>query len=170
VTAVEIDPQCPAQARTNLTSFSNVRVLEGDGTVMSFEAVDIIYVNAGATRPPEPWLDGLAEGRRLILPFTTGDYPNPGRRGAVFRIERRQDEYLARWVSPVGIFPCEGARDPESERALSAAFEKGGLAPGDEALSDERYTGRPMLAPCSGLVFGVFVILCFRLAQWQRLT
>ncbi|HXZ68259.1 MAG TPA: protein-L-isoaspartate O-methyltransferase, partial [Alphaproteobacteria bacterium] len=26
--------------------------------------------------------------------------------------------------SPVGIFPCEGARDEESERALAAAFEQ----------------------------------------------
>lgn len=126
VTAVEIDPECAARARTNLSPFPNVRVLEGDGTAMSFEAADIIYVNAGATRPPDGWLDGLAEGGRLIIPFTTGGYPNFGHRGAVFSIERRKDEYLARWVSPVGIFPCEGARDPESEQALSAALYKGG--------------------------------------------
>ena len=44
------------------------------------------------------------------------------RRGAVFRIERRSFEFLARWISPVAIFPCEGARDPLSE----AAFKKGG--------------------------------------------
>jgi hypothetical protein len=30
------------------------------------------------------------------------------------------------WLSAVAIFPCEGARDAESERALAAAFEKGG--------------------------------------------
>ena len=46
--------------------------------------------------------------------------------GAWFRIERRGVEFLAKWISAAGLFPCEGARDAESERALVAAFEKGG--------------------------------------------
>jgi len=125
VTAVEFDAGLAAQARANLSSFSNAQVLDGDGTVMSFGKAEIIYVNAGATRPVEAWLDGLAEGGRLILPLTTDGYPNASR-GAVFRFERRKDEFLAKWVSPVSIFPCEGARDPESEHALSGAFEKRG--------------------------------------------
>ena len=41
-------------------------------------------------------------------------------------IERRSDGFLAKWISAVAIFPCEGARDAECERALAAAFEKGG--------------------------------------------
>ena len=48
------------------------------------------------------------------------------RRGAVFGIVRRGNEFLARWLSAVAIFPCEGARDAASERVLAAAFEKGG--------------------------------------------
>jgi hypothetical protein len=36
------------------------------------------------------------------------------------------NEFLAKWISAVAIFPCEGAREAESERALAAAFEKGG--------------------------------------------
>jgi len=48
------------------------------------------------------------------------------RRGAVFRIECRSSEFLARWISAVAIFPCEGARDPLSEAALAEAFETGG--------------------------------------------
>jgi protein-L-isoaspartate(D-aspartate) O-methyltransferase len=48
------------------------------------------------------------------------------RAGAVFRIERRGRDYLARWISPVAIFPCAGARDEASERALAEAFAKGG--------------------------------------------
>ena len=44
----------------------------------------------------------------------------------MFLIERRSGEYLAKWLSPVAIFPCEGMRDPASEAALAAAFEKGG--------------------------------------------
>jgi protein-L-isoaspartate(D-aspartate) O-methyltransferase len=75
----------------------------------------------------------LSEGGRLILPLTTNrgfmrnDPPVPiERRGAVFRIERRSSEFLARWISPIAIFPCEGARDPLSDAILAEALEKGG--------------------------------------------
>jgi protein-L-isoaspartate(D-aspartate) O-methyltransferase len=40
----------------------------------------------------------------------------------VFRIERRSEEFLARRISGVVIFPCEGARDEASHEALAAAF------------------------------------------------
>jgi len=47
----------------------------------------MIYVNAGATRPADAWLDRLKEGGRLILPLTADAFPNRDvRRGAVFRI------------------------------------------------------------------------------------
>ena len=46
--------------------------------------------------------------------------------GAVFRIVRRGEAYLAHWISPVAIFPCSGARDEVSERVLAEAFLKGG--------------------------------------------
>jgi protein-L-isoaspartate(D-aspartate) O-methyltransferase len=49
-----------------------------------------------------------------------------GRPGAFFRIERRGDGFLAKWIFAGDIFPCEGARDAESERALAAALDKGG--------------------------------------------
>jgi hypothetical protein len=35
----------------------------------------VIYVNAGATRPADAWLDALAEGG-LILPPTDSGFPN----------------------------------------------------------------------------------------------
>jgi protein-L-isoaspartate(D-aspartate) O-methyltransferase len=132
VTAVEFDPALAARAVVNFASSSNVRVVHGDGSVVSFETADVIYVNAGATRPTDKWLDGLSDGGRLILPLTTNHGPITyppvpvERRGAVFRIERRGTEYLAQWISPVQIFPCEGVRDGASETALSAAFKKGG--------------------------------------------
>ena len=31
--------------------------------------------------------------------------------GAWFLIERRAEEFLAKWISAAGLFPCEGARD-----------------------------------------------------------
>jgi protein-L-isoaspartate(D-aspartate) O-methyltransferase len=133
VTAIELDPELAARARSNLSSYPNVRVICGNGALVPFDAADVIYVNAGATRFADVWLDGLAEGGRLILPLTTNrgfmrNHPPVAieRRGAVFRIERRSSEFLARWISPVAIFPCEGARDPLSEEALAEAFEKGG--------------------------------------------
>jgi len=133
VTAIELDSELATRARINLSASSNVRVICGNGATAPFDIADVIYVNAGATRPADAWLDGLSEGGRLILPLTTNrgfgrnDPPVPiDGRGAVFRIERRSSEFLARWVSPVAIFPCEGARDPLSEEALAEAFEKGG--------------------------------------------
>jgi protein-L-isoaspartate(D-aspartate) O-methyltransferase len=132
VTAIEFDPHLAARAAHNFASYPHVRVIQGDGALVPFDRADVIYVNAGATRPADAWLDRLAEGGRLILPLTTekgflaDDPGNMDRRGGVFRIERRGAEFLARWVSPVAIFPCEGVRDEVSERALAAAFEKGG--------------------------------------------
>jgi protein-L-isoaspartate(D-aspartate) O-methyltransferase len=144
VTGIEIDPGLAARSRANLSSFANVQVIEGDGAVAPFETANVIYVNAGATRPADAWLDGLAEGGRLILPLTTdGGFlhlpqtPNRGslskhgsepieKHGAMFRIERRARNFLAQWITPVAIIPCESCRDAESEAALSAAFGKGG--------------------------------------------
>jgi len=133
VTATELDPELAARAQINLSPYPNVQVICGNGAIVPFDTADVIYVNAGATCPTDLWLDGLAEGGRLILPLTTNrgfgrnDPPLPiERRGAVFRIERRSSEFLARWISGVAIFPCEGARDPLSEAALAEAFAKGG--------------------------------------------
>jgi protein-L-isoaspartate(D-aspartate) O-methyltransferase len=125
VTAIEFDPGLAARAAANLAQLTNVRVLHGDGSSIPFDPADVIYVNAGATRPAETWLDGLKDGGRLLLPITALPAKDRGeiqRRGAVFRIERSGSEYLAQWISPIAIFPCEGARDTESETALAEAF------------------------------------------------
>ena len=137
VTAVEFDAGLAERAWVNLAGLSHVRVVQGDGSVAPFEPADVIYVNAGATRPADRWLDGLREGGRLILPLTTdqgfiaGSSVSPAqlgieRRGAVFQIEKRGGDLLAKWLSPVAIFPCEGMRDAAAEAVLAAGFEKGG--------------------------------------------
>ncbi len=131
VTAIEYDPGLAERTAANFAGQRNVLVIEGDGSQAAFDPAEIIYVNAGATRPADAWLDRLRDGGRLILPLTTnqgfqGSESIPiERRGAVFRIERQGDEFAARRISAVAIFPCEGVRDPESERALAAAFAKG---------------------------------------------
>ena len=135
VTAIELDPDLAARATANFAGRPNVQVVAGDGTAVDFEAADVIYVNAGASRPVDAWLDRLAEGGRLILPLTVDGAFSPGvpldpvqlaERGAVFRIERRSADFLARLVSAVAIFPCQGGRDEASTAALAAAFDKGG--------------------------------------------
>lgn len=131
VTAIEFDTGPAERLAANFSGEANVCVLQGDGSQIAFEPADVIYVNAGATRPADHWLDRLKEGGRLVLPLTTNDgFQSPTRvsirrRGAVFRIERRGDDFLARRISAVAIFPCEGMRDPVSEAALTAAFAKG---------------------------------------------
>jgi protein-L-isoaspartate(D-aspartate) O-methyltransferase len=127
VSAIEFDPALAARAASNFAQAAQVQVIAGDGTRTAFDPADVVYVNAGATRPADCWLDGLREGGRLVLPLTAGGFPPTERpRGAVFRIERRGEEFLARRISGVVIFPCEGARDETSERAFAAAFDKGG--------------------------------------------
>jgi len=132
VTGIEFEADLAARARANFSDIANVKIIHGDGAVVPFATADVIYVSAGATYPAPAWLDGLADGGRLILPLTTGmgftpgsEVPIIGRKGAVFRIERCGTEYLAAWISPVAIFPCAGNRDSASEAALAAAFDKG---------------------------------------------
>lgn len=131
VTAIEFEPELAVRAKANLAPYPNVSVVQGDGSSVAFDAADVIYVNAGATRPADIWLDRLNDGGRLIMPlttdlgFTSSNWSNMHLRGAVFLVTRRGDEFHARWISPVAIFPCEGMRDEESEKALAAAFEKG---------------------------------------------
>jgi protein-L-isoaspartate(D-aspartate) O-methyltransferase len=108
LTAIEVAPELAKRARQNLANLSNVVVKEGDGCTIPFDAADVIYVNAGVTRPADQWLDQLKEGGRLILPMTarrtlsaSGTGPL-SRHGAVFRIERKGAEFHARWISAVG--------------------------------------------------------------------
>ena len=109
-----------------------MRVVSGDGTTMLFDRADVIYVNAGVTRPAESWLDNLADGGRLLLPLSSKEAFDANKitdgrlHGAVFLITRRGAEFQARMVGPVRIIPCEGMRDDASERALATALSRGG--------------------------------------------
>jgi protein-L-isoaspartate(D-aspartate) O-methyltransferase len=132
VTGIEYEPELAARAKANFAGYPNVEIIEGDGALVPFDEADVIYVNAGCTRPAESWLDRLADGGRLILPMTSDQgfgaksLEGVAKAGAVFRIERRAGDYLAYWISPVAIFPCAGSRDEASERTLAEAFARGG--------------------------------------------
>src|SRR5262249_13919479 len=82
----------------NFNGQPNVRALPGDGAQIKFDAADVIYVNAGATRPADLWLDRLNDGGRLTLPLTSdkGFGENPEnipiqrtRRGIRHQVPRR---------------------------------------------------------------------------------
>lgn len=136
VTAIEFDPDLAERARQNLGSFQNVRVLQANGAAADFDTADVIYVNAGVTRPAETWLERLNDGGRLILPLTTDaslqasssgqfEVAQMAKRGAVFRIQRRETDFDARWLFPAAYILAEGVRDSESEAALANAFQVG---------------------------------------------
>jgi protein-L-isoaspartate(D-aspartate) O-methyltransferase len=128
VKGIEIDQTLAMRAKVNLASYSHVHIVVGDGTLVTFDDADVIYVNAVVTRPADVWLDRLGDGGRLILPLSTSSNQNAGieRRGAVFRIDYQAPRFTAKWISPVGIIPCESARDEASDAALAAALNKGG--------------------------------------------
>lgn len=131
VTGIELEPDLAERSQEYLAAYPNVEVIQGDGTEVPFEPADVIYVNAGATRPANIWLDRLKDGGRLVLPLTTDDgyssFSDMRPRGAVFLITRKGDEFSARCVSGVAIYPCAGMRDAKSEKALARAFGNGGL-------------------------------------------
>jgi protein-L-isoaspartate(D-aspartate) O-methyltransferase len=133
VTAVEYDVDLARRAAENLRESPNVSVVHGDGFAMRFDPADVIYVNAGTTGPAASWLDGLRNGGRLILPltarrFTRAEDQGPlSRHGAVFLISRNDEVFEARWISAVGVYPCEGGRDDEAERAIDIALRQGGF-------------------------------------------
>jgi protein-L-isoaspartate(D-aspartate) O-methyltransferase len=126
VMAIECDPRLAARATDNFASSNNVGIVEGDGATVDFGRADVIYVNAGATHPVNRWLDGLADGGRLILPLTRLKRTDGNvRHGRVFLIERRGDDYFAKGLSKVAVYPCEGCgREAAAEVALTAAIDK----------------------------------------------
>ncbi len=126
VTGIEFDPGLAARARASLAPRPNAEMIAGDGAAVEVAPADVVLVNAGVTRPAPRWLDGLRDGGRLVLPLTTdvgwSAASNLVLHGAVFLVTRRGNDYEARRLSAVGIFPSASMRDPEGERALAAAF------------------------------------------------
>ena len=152
VTAIELDPLLASRAAEALRQLPNVEVIAGDATTYDAAKVDAIYVNAGATHPMSLWLDNLKPGGRLIFPLVR--YPQgaeswmtnvaAGKRdfetgfGVMVRIQRATAGYASAVVSPVGVFPCFGAidPDPEADRALAEALQSGAIAQANSLRSE----------------------------------
>lgn len=123
---VEIDPELAERARRSLRRWPNVTVLAGDGGRPQNEAFDAILVNAGVTAPAPEWLDALRVGGRLLLPLTVGLPTQNLGVGHMLLVERHPDAHGARFVSPVGIFHCAGARTDDGNDLLKRCYQGGG--------------------------------------------
>jgi len=144
VYAYEIDRDIAGRARTNLRHLPHVTVHAGTA-VTTLPKADVVYVNAGATHPPDEWLDALAVGGRMVLPLVPDD-----QLGCMILITRVVDsarEYAARIFSPAGFIPCLDARDERSSIALKAALSAGG---GNRVRSLRRETEPDETAWCIG--------------------
>lgn len=119
IVAYEIDAALADQARDNLKSLPNVRVVAASAAEAALPNADLVYVNAGATHPLASWLDALNVDGRLIFPLT----PNEGY-GCMLMVTRRgPSSFAASVVSRAQFIPCIGARDDAASKALSAALE-----------------------------------------------
>lgn len=128
VTAIEYDAGLAARATQNLARYPNVTVIHGDGVTYPFDPADVVYVNAGAPRPADNWLERLKPGGRLVMPLTAIDTSIGGAAGGMFRFERDGDGYAVRLVSPAAFIGCEGLADAASNAALAAALRSGGAS------------------------------------------
>ena len=71
------------------------------------------------------WLDRLRPGGRLLFPLTVA-LPEPAAgAGQMLKVVRNASSYSARFVSPVGILHCVGARTDAANERLKAAYVRG---------------------------------------------
>lgn len=120
VDGIEIDAPLAAMAERNLERWPAAHITAGDASVPVDGRWDLIVAFAGATAPHAWWIDALADGGRLLLPMTAGNFSARG--GFMLRLDRRGNGLAARSVGWVGFYPCAGARSPEGEAALEAAL------------------------------------------------
>lgn len=116
VTAFEVEPHLVALARAALATYPNVVVEARSGSLALPEA-DIVYVSAATPVPPEPWLDALADGGRLVFPMA----PTWGN-GSMLLVTRRGAGYAARFFAPCRFIPLSDAPEREASARLEAVF------------------------------------------------
>jgi protein-L-isoaspartate(D-aspartate) O-methyltransferase len=129
VIAYEIEPDLAQRATRNLGDLPRVTVHPRSGAEGSLPECDAIYISAGATAPLDTWLNALRPAGRLLFPLTadgTGELPGLG--GMLLVTRAAEERFDARFLSPVMIIPCIGARDSETAKKLAEAFKRGDAA------------------------------------------
>ena len=125
VLGIEIDADLASRARENLRHLEHVEVRQADGGDCDPGLCHAVFVNAGATHPRNVWLDCLRPDGRLIL-YLTVAFDNTGAgKGGMLKVRREGQEYSARFLSPVAVFHCSGARDEGANRQLLEAMMRG---------------------------------------------
>jgi protein-L-isoaspartate(D-aspartate) O-methyltransferase len=118
VVAYEIEPDLAALAARALAGRPQATVRADSATVGVMPVSDVIYVNAGVSDLPESWLDALAPGGRMVLPFTAD-----GGVGAMLVIAHdRPGHYRAHFFDRVAFIDCVGARDAQQAADLAQAL------------------------------------------------
>jgi protein-L-isoaspartate(D-aspartate) O-methyltransferase len=129
VIAVEYDAALAKRAEAALAGYGNVEVVQGDATGWPQEKADVLYANFALDHPPQAWIEGLAEGGRLLFPFGfpgekgTRGYGYTAKAGFLL-IDRRPAGFGARFLQPVSFVWAEGQQPapPTRHSALQAAF------------------------------------------------
>jgi protein-L-isoaspartate(D-aspartate) O-methyltransferase len=153
VVGVEIDQELAERARQNLIPWPNASVISGDGCEFVGHAFDAVFVNAGVTEVLSTWLDSLRNGGRLLFPLTVDvPMPNVGL-GQMLLVVRYAEAYAAKFVSPIGIFHCHGARTPEENDLLKSAYESGGQEEVWHQRREDHSSGPRWLVPRSPVLF-----------------
>lgn len=108
VIAVETIPALVAGARERLArlGYSNVRVEQGDGSqgLSSAAPFDAILVSAAAPAVPQPLVDQLAEGGRLVVPVGNTDHQQLLRLTKEHGRSTQQSLFDCRFVPLVGRY------------------------------------------------------------------
>jgi protein-L-isoaspartate(D-aspartate) O-methyltransferase len=106
VFSIERIPALLQQARENIqrAGVNNVSLLMGDGTIgwREYAPYDAILVGAGAPSVPQPLLDQLAEGGRLLIPI--GDREEQ----KLVVADRKNGQIEMHDVAPVRFVPLVG--------------------------------------------------------------
>jgi len=127
VHAYEIEPELAERAALALADWSNVSVHAQSAFAAPLPSADVLYVNAGASHPPDEWLAALRPGGRLIFPLTGDDGG-----GVMLLVEHpghtpggQHDRACV--VAHVQFIGCSGARDASQAERLRHAFARGGV-------------------------------------------
>jgi protein-L-isoaspartate(D-aspartate) O-methyltransferase len=65
-----------ARQRMDLLGYSNVEIIEGDGTkgCPDYAPFDAIVAAASGSHVPKPWIDQLTDGGRIVMPVGSRDF------------------------------------------------------------------------------------------------
>ena len=121
VTAVEVDEALADRARMSLRRWPTVSVTCGDGSRHG-APFDVILVHAGITHPLVSWLDALAPGGRIVMPFTASVPGMTLGKGVAIAARRDGTGFDARVLQMVMIYNAIGIRDSRLDLALSRAL------------------------------------------------